>query len=323
MAKPIFVLGKHRSGTTWLANQLCQHSQIAGITHERHEGIHESAYFTWIYNRYGDLDVLTNYMEFVQVMVASDYFQLADISEEFLYSLWPARYETVFRAVMDDYAARHNATHWIEKSPSHTFMAEKIAQYYPDAKFISIVRDVEAVVASMVARDFGSDGTKQARRRFIIATVISWAFYNKSVLHFSHKTDRLLQISYETLRTDLTGTLQQVCTFLEIPYVPELCQEAFVPNTSYQKVSRGQILSDAEKRLIKFIQSAIMLLPPSVMKMAHHLTENDNERSLPPWFFKLHPFFENITQSELSNSEAAIGKNGTTLKTTTAREIAQ
>jgi hypothetical protein len=110
MPTPIFVLGKHRSGTTWLANLLCQHPQIAGVQHARHHGIHESAFFSHVYGRYGDLAVWSRYAEFVEVVAASDYFRLAGATREFLYSLWPTSYEGVFRAVMDRFAAQRGAT---------------------------------------------------------------------------------------------------------------------------------------------------------------------------------------------------------------------
>lgn len=45
MPLPVFVVGRNRSGTTWLANQLCEHPDIAGVQQERRHGIHESAYF--------------------------------------------------------------------------------------------------------------------------------------------------------------------------------------------------------------------------------------------------------------------------------------
>ena len=101
MPTPLFILGKGRSGTTWLANQMCEHSLVIGVQHESHYGIHESAFFTQVYDRYQDLTIKSNYVEFVEVMSACDYFQLAGITKEFLYSFWPTSYEKVFREAMD------------------------------------------------------------------------------------------------------------------------------------------------------------------------------------------------------------------------------
>ena len=44
--RPIFVLGRHRSGTTWLSNVLAAFPEIYAPAHELHHGTHESAFFS-------------------------------------------------------------------------------------------------------------------------------------------------------------------------------------------------------------------------------------------------------------------------------------
>lgn len=131
MSTPIFVLGKHRSGTTWLANQLCQHSHIVGVQHEAHGGIHESAYFSTVYGRYGDLITKSNFIELVEVLAASDYFRLAGATKEYLYSLWPTTYQDLFKQAMDDLADRKGASHWLEKTPPHTPSSLALRTFIP------------------------------------------------------------------------------------------------------------------------------------------------------------------------------------------------
>ena len=45
-ARPIFVLGRHRSGTTWVSNILASVPGIYSPSHPLHKGAHESAYFS-------------------------------------------------------------------------------------------------------------------------------------------------------------------------------------------------------------------------------------------------------------------------------------
>lgn len=87
MTQPLFILGKQRSGTTWLSNQLSQHSQISAAQNDHHGGVHESAYFSHVAGRYGDLSQKTNYVEFVEVMAVSDMMKILGVDKEFLYSL--------------------------------------------------------------------------------------------------------------------------------------------------------------------------------------------------------------------------------------------
>lgn len=290
MATPIFVLGIHRSGTTWLGNQLCQHPLVTGVTHEKHEGIHESAYFTWVYNRYGNLARKTNYIEFVEAVGASDYFQLAGVSKSFLYSLWPTTYEGVFRAVMDDYAQRRGAKYWVEKSPSHTLVADKIARSYPDARFIAITRDIEAVVSSMVNHSRLEVQDKRARHHVLVASILSWTFYNRLLTAFSNKADNVLVIRYETLRADLTTSLQQICAFLDLPFDLRMAEQSFEPNTSFQTINRQQALSRYEQNLVGLLGRVFQIIPVQTLTTANRLLRIKRHRDLPWWFYKLHPF---------------------------------
>lgn len=73
---PIFVVGVHRSGTTWLANILCRHSNIAGIQAERHFGIHESVFFSHFIHNFGDLRNDNIFIQFVEAFASSDHFIL-------------------------------------------------------------------------------------------------------------------------------------------------------------------------------------------------------------------------------------------------------
>jgi len=303
MPIPIFVLGKHRSGTTWLANQLCEHSLVAGIRHEKHFGMLESAYFRCVYNRYGDLAVKNNFIAFVEVMSASDYFRLTGVTKEFLYSLWPTAYEDFLRAVMDNYAVRQGAAYWVEKSPSHSVMVDWLAEIYPDAKFISIFRDVEAVVASAIAlrasREPEFADNAWLRQRGIIRTVLSWIYYNKTLKAFGPRSERMLTIRYETLRADPPNTLQGVCSFLDLPFEPHMCDQIYVPNTSFRnKTERSQALSDGEKRLVRFTQRLFDLIPLWALALMDRMRRRiKKRRSLPSWFFSLLPFPEDNGQS--------------------------
>ena len=296
MPTPIFVLGKHRSGTTWLANQLYQHPLIAGVAHERHEGIHESAYFSAVCNRYGDLTERNNFMEFVEVISACDYFQLAGATKDFLYSLWPTTYEDVFRAVMDTFANSRGATYWVEKSPAHTPLVDQLAATYPDAKFISITRNIEAIIASTLAGQLSHSGNDISRRHLIAATILRCVFYDKTLQSFAARSERMLTVRYEALRDDLSPSLRSICTFLELPFDSRMCDQAFMPNSSFGKVKRSQILTEGEKKMISGLHRLLQLVPLNVLTLIYR-ARKQKRQSLPWWFFKLHSFNENAVVS--------------------------
>jgi hypothetical protein len=294
MPQPIFILGKHRSGTTWLANQLCQHSCITGITHTRFSGIHESAYFSLVDGRYGDLSVKSNFIEFVEVVSASDYFRLAGATKEYLYSLYPTTYEDVFRIVMDNYAEKQKAQYWLEKTPPHALIVDKLARIYPDARFISIIRNAEAVVASTIARSKFSGVNIFLRQYIIISTILSWTLYNKVLESFEKQSDRIISIRYEELKSDLPTTLQTVCAFLGLHFETGMCEQIFVPNTSFQNSKREHALTNVEKILVRVLHRIFAFIPVLMLKFLHRMKNNTKKRPIfPSWFFLMHPFYKN------------------------------
>lgn len=302
MPKPIFVLGKHRSGTTWLGNQLCGHPLIAGVTHEHHDGIHESAYFSRIYGRYGDLKYKQNFVEFVEAMCESDIFRLLGADKAALYALWPTTYEGVLRTLMDRYAQKKGAHYWLDKTPEHTMIVEKIAALYPDAKFIAIIRNVEDVLASTVGR-YGSE-KMQHKRRLLFLTTLSWLHSNKTVQHFARTSDRIFLIRYETLKNDPEGVCRELCDFLGLPFDPDMLKQAYTPNTTFRAgVNRSSILSSQDKTLVRLTASLGSFIPKVVMDVVRRVyTLQAGRRPLPTWFYSMHPPFE-----ELDRREAKIG----------------
>jgi len=162
MATPLFVVRKHRSGTTWLSNLLLDHEQIAGVQHRDHQGIHESAFFSHVHGRYGDLSVFSNFAEFASVFSQSDYCRLMEVSFGDIVQLYPSTYAGVFRTIMDRFAEKHGAHYWIEKSPMHTSRIREIGKGYPDAQFVGILRSpVDAAFSWLKRQEIGESALRR------------------------------------------------------------------------------------------------------------------------------------------------------------------
>jgi hypothetical protein len=73
---PVFVLGQHRSGTTWLANILANHHRVVAVQSDDHFGVHESIFFSHFARAYGDIADETNFRRFAADFAASDYYIL-------------------------------------------------------------------------------------------------------------------------------------------------------------------------------------------------------------------------------------------------------
>jgi hypothetical protein len=311
MAFPIFVIGRNRSGTTWLANQLCEHPDIAGVQHDRHHGIHESAYFARIDGRYGDLSQRVDYAEFVEVMSAGDFFSLAGATREFLYSLWPTTYEQVFRSVMDRFAEARGAAAWVEKTGVHPGSLGKVMAAYPDAKFVAIVRDVLANTASTIANPDAQQGTRN-RTWLLIRTAFGWAHATKILRLTSRKSDRMMLVRYEDLLRDGEGTLREILAFLGLDWNPAILNQRYRPQSTFRSDSaRKHALSAWEKGLIRIVARIGLIIPPWVLDAGNSIRRLRQGRvSLPVWFFRLQPFF----REDPAQYDALFGRPGSSVR---------
>jgi hypothetical protein len=257
------------------------------VQHPLHYGIHESAYFSYVDGRYGSLDNATNYVEFVEVMAASDYFRLAGADKDFLYSLWPTTYEAVLLAVMERFAAAKGAEYWVEKSPSHTLLAPKIAKLCPRAIFLGVTRDIVEVVNSALGGWLRSNpaASQAARQRLLLTTAVGWVLYSRALASFSRSSDRILIVRYDYLMSDLEGTFAAICDFIRTPFEPDMCRQAFPPNTSFPAGKRSTLLNRKETHLVQLIAGTFRYFPLSLLQIARARLRR--RRPLPDWFFRL------------------------------------
>ena len=310
MATPVFVIGKQRSGTTWLGNLIGEHPEVAGIRDASHHGIRESRYFSIFYGRYGDLRKKPNFMEFVQVITKSDYFQLAGATREFLCSMNNRQYEDIFRLVMDRYAEERGKNFWVEKTPMHALWIDKIAQSYPDAKFVAIKRNPEAVVASSLRR--GYHNNTKSRQLRIAQIVQDWTYYEKLIGRFARRSsDRIIRVSYEDLVSNTRGELTRICEFIGIQYTSKMHDQPFVPNTSFSTAEdRDKGLTSREKQFIRQMALTTKLLPLSALNQAELLRRRLKGRdSLPETLFSMFLRGEVVSSPKgISNETSALAR---------------
>lgn len=289
---PLFVLGKQRSGTTWLGSQLCEHPLIAGVRHERHHGILASHYLSTIRYRYGDLTKRTNFIEFVETVSAGDTFRFMGIEKDFLYSLWPISYEDLFRTVMTEYAQRQGACYWLDKTNEYTTLVHEIAQIYPDAKFIGIIRNVDDVAISTVGR---SNKRKYKKRYDIVKHAFSWTWFNKAMLSFAKTSDRIHILRYEDLKRDMKTEIMRICNFLNVEFHPAMLQQAYSSNTTFRKGRplREEVLSSSEKKLARMAARASSHLPLAMFSWRTVYNKRfKRRRALAEWLFSAHPLMQ-------------------------------
>ena len=282
MPTPIFVVGKHRSGTTLLGNLLLDHPEIAGVQHDAHEGIHESAYFSHIEGRYGDLSVAQNYVEFASVMSKSDYFTLAGVGFEDLLRLYPSTYAGVFRYVMNRVAEQEEASFWVEKTPMHTELIFRIGKHYPDARFVGIRRSVVSMAFSMLHLKNRQDAPPVERLGYLLRVAANKYLLDHR-MHMARREwpDRVLIIDFEDLVSEESTVLPHVCSFLGLDHVG--LGSRFPSNSSFGG-SKTVSIRGYEKWMLQTAYKQILPLIPTVLLRS--LKRTRHRDPLPRWFFK-------------------------------------
>jgi len=272
--RPIFVLGRHRSGTTWLSNVLAAFPEIYAPAHELHHGTHESAFFSHLVPYCNGGRTAVDLLAIKSLFERSDYFLLTgldsgpDIVEHGLVEY--------FRLVMEAAAHRHGARFWLEKTPAHTLLTAFLARSYPDAVLLGIVRDARDVVASNV-HGFGNP---RSFRAWLWQAVVT-GIYERIVA----RDNRVYVIRYEDLRDRHADTVRAVARHLSLDdrAVPA---SRYASNTSYR--------SDEAPRIRGWQSTAIacgLLLaracPASWVDRLVNRWWFLRSATLPRWFFAL------------------------------------
>lgn len=256
--RPVFICGVPRSGTTlvqgllhshdrclvlpsegsFLTN-LKQHFQSVDYDDAIHRFIREwisrliainSTEAHWILGR--SSDGKSPYVRFVQRFLGWNISLARNTTKENICN----PHSAVMLAFWSESATKDSATCWADKTPYNEFHARQLLKYYPDAKFIHVIRDPRAVIASRL-RLQRRIGLKDDNLRQLLAEIrrsLKLALKYPSLLG----PDRYSVVPYERLSTSPQETMKRVAEFLNFESMPSEFQPILhggysVKNTSY------------------------------------------------------------------------------------------
>lgn len=189
---PVFVIGSPRSGTTILAWSLAEHSAFAA---------------------FGESQVLSDL--FADGRLDANYCRAGRPYGSWLVQQGVSRVEFlqyVGLGLNALFTSRSKGLRWIDQTPNYTRLADTIADMFPGARFLHILRDGRRVVHSMVnypvkTAAWSTDFTEACRkwRKFVNA---AFAFAEK-------RPHRCLTVINEHLSQDPRGGFQDILRFLD------------------------------------------------------------------------------------------------------------
>ncbi len=209
---PIFIIGTERSGTNLIRLILNSHPNIA-IPHPPH--ILKN--FSKLEPLYSDLKKDINYKRLIK-----DVIKMVDLhpypweikidKDKIFNSAKERNLINIFFAIYDQYLESTNKKRWGCKS---TFMINHVAlirYYYPQAKFIYMVRD---------GRDVAVSAKKSIFNHYSVYYVAKlWKEEQQIGIYWLNKISMndILLVRYEDLLNDSEKSVKSVCYFLNEPY---------------------------------------------------------------------------------------------------------
>ena len=265
---PLFILGRHRSGTTWLANVLATLPDVYAPEHAVPRRIHESAFFSHLVRHCNHGRTVADLHAIQRMFEASQFFALTGLARgPDVVQLGLPGY---FRAIMEAGALRKGARYWLEKTPAHTLHAKFLSRAFPDAVFVAVLRDYREVVASNV-HGFADAGSAWQWFRHSAATAAYERVIGRHAVHV---------VRYEELLHDFAGTMRNLLETLGIPGpVPAMPTER---NSSYADapppLAAWQRLAMAAGRW------TVLLLPTALLESAIIAWRERTPGRIPGWF---------------------------------------
>lgn len=216
--EPVFVVGMNGSGTTMLLDCLGRHPKLYAFPRE-------TRLIPYLMARaasYGDLEDDENFRRLWDDVRSLAVFRQANGSEPVpLPDDWrdrPRSLATVLDGVFREFAASEHKQRWCEKTPQHAQHLLALADLFPHARFVHVIRD---------GRDCAVSFHRRWKRQPQL-TVFRW----KKVVAMGREqgrrlgTSKYLEVRYEDLTAAPEQTLQGICGFLDLPFHPAVLDSA-------------------------------------------------------------------------------------------------
>ncbi|MBI4881979.1 MAG: sulfotransferase [Planctomycetes bacterium] len=210
---PVFLVGCPRSGTTLLQRLLDAHPLVS---------IAPETFFIrrfWKKRRvYGDLRDCGRFERLVSDVTALQEFADMGLDAEGFRAAAravPRAIDALFSLLLAEFA-KLRGTPWVgEKTPNHLLYMRTLERFFPDARFVHIVRDPRAVALSWRGVPWSNGSLAQDAEvwRRYLATARAKP---------PRQRERLLLLRYEELVAHPEPQLRKLCEFLGLPFHPAM-----------------------------------------------------------------------------------------------------
>jgi hypothetical protein len=236
---PVFIVGCHRSGTSFLYHSILSSGGFAVYRCE-------TAVWDRLLPLCGDLAQAENRRRMVQVWLRSKMFRRTGLDARQIEAKILAECRSggqFLRMVMEEVARTQHVNRWAAWSPENTFYMAKIKKEIPDALFIHILRDGRDV-ATVLDKKAWVKPFPWDRKSSLLAAGAYWAWMVRAGIGGGQIVGRdYMEIRYENLLGQPRETLARIGRFIghELDY--DRIQASGIgtvadPNSTYREEMR-------------------------------------------------------------------------------------
>jgi len=206
------------SGTTMLLDNLGHHPDLYAFPKETRLIPHLQA----TAGRFGDLQSDDNFLRLWKSVCELSVFRQVNgdmpVPVPDNWSDFPRSLAAVLDGVFGYFAGKEGKPRWCEKTPQHIQHMPLLADMFPGAKFIHVVRD-------------GRDCAASFNRRWLRSPALTMFRWKKVTIkgRLSAKQldeDAYMEVRYEDLTTEPEQWLRKVCEFIDLPYDVSVTQSS-------------------------------------------------------------------------------------------------
>jgi hypothetical protein len=238
LVKPVFIVGLHRTGSTFLKNILNASSSVAMATDEMHLSSPWRKTIEDDIRRFGDLQEDVNLDAFMDYLYSGkpygtfwlDYPGLGipetTVTERVKESDRSLR--SIISIILDEYRLKEGKARVGVKYPVHFSRIKMLRNWFPDSKIVFLTRDARAICASKLS----DEATKRRKSQGLIrcffihyATLLFFVieYIWSSRIYRKWREDlRIYLVRYEDLANDPKAVISDLCTFCNIQQSEEM-----------------------------------------------------------------------------------------------------
>jgi hypothetical protein len=229
----VFLVGARRSGTNWLQRMLAAHPDVVAMATETYLISHGVVRFA---DRFQHVNPEAR-------AVGRAYLERDRFAD--------AMRDLVDLALLDT-VERENpgARYVVERTPWHAQHLELVAELYPDARVLDIVRDGRAVARSLLAQDWGPGTPAEA--------AVEWRDSVRAAAADGPRlSPRYRRVRYEDLLEDPRGGVTELLAWLELETSPAALEAILAEGSAEFNVGPGSPeLSEADVATVEEIAGA-------------------------------------------------------------------